>query len=339
MPRQKTPRVRISDVALAAGVSIGTVSNTINHPARVTEATRHVVWNAIQELGFVPNQSARVLMGLPSKVMGLVLLDAQNPFFMQLAQSVERAARNEGYAVLLGNAENIQERERELLTMFTSHQVRGALITPAGGNDSAHVESPPLPIVHLDHDGGLDACSVFVDHELGGRLAAEHLLAMGHERFGFVYGHPVVTQFEQRRRGLYAAVEAAGLTPHDAVLEVSASGIGVESGEAAAALLLERGMPGAIFCCNDLLAFGVMKQLMARGVRVPEDVSVVGYDDIEFAANWIIPLTTIRQPTRLMGEEAARLLIEHAEASGDHVHRSQVLAPELVIRDSTRPKS
>lgn len=327
-------RVRIVDVAAAAGVSIGTVSNTINHPGRVSAATREAVWSAINEMGFIPNQMARVLTGAPSKVIGLIMLDVQSPFFMQLAHSVERAAREEGYAVLLGNSENSAEREIELLTMLTSQRVHGALVTPAGGSMTQLPNWLSLPLVYLDNVGGPDNCSVVVDHKAGGEMAANHLLSLGHETMAFVGGSPNLWQFEQRVEGVRRALVAAGLDPGEALVEVSAEGIGVDSGMAAARLLLESGLPPAIFCGNDMLAFGVFKALTAAKVLVPEDVALVGYDDIEFSANWIVPLSTIRQPTEAMGEMGARLLIEHARGLPAHEHRSVVLQPDLVVRDS-----
>lgn len=326
----------MGDVAMMAGVSIGTVSNTINHPARVSESTRETVWEAIRELGFVPNQLARVLTGAPSKVIGLIMLDVLSPFFTQLAHSVERAAREEGYAVLLGNSENSAERELELVSMLSSHRVHGALVTPAGGRAVQSQDEVSLPLVYLDNAGTAESCSVRVDHLAGGEMAAEHLLGLGHRRLAFVGGRPTLTQFEQRLEGARRALKRAGIAPENALIEVSGDGIGVDSGMQAAELLLGRGLPSAIMCGNDMLAFGVFKALTAAGLRVPDDVSLVGYDDIEFAANWIVPLTTIRQPTVEMGEQAAKLLIEHAEGNPDHRHRSVVMQPVLVVRDSCR---
>lgn len=326
--------VRLHDVAAAAGVSIGTVSNTINHPARVSEHTREVIWSAIHDLGYVPNQIARVLTGAPSRVIGLIMLDVQSPFFMQLAHSVERAAREEGYAVLLSNSENSAERELELLSMLASQRVHGALITPAGNSLVRGTGRLPLPLVYLDNEGTSDSCSVVVNHLRGGELAAQHVLNLGHTRLGFVSGRPMLWQFEQRITGARRALEAAGLDPAESLIEVSDDGIGVDSGMVAGAQLLDRGLPSAILCGNDMLAFGVFKALTAAGIRIPEDVALVGYDDIEFAANWIVPLTTIRQPTVEMGEMAARLLVDHAQARPDHDHQSLVLEPMLIIRDS-----
>lgn len=329
-----TPRVRIMDVATLAGVSIGTVSNTLNHPDRVTPATRDRVLAAIGELGFVPNQQARVLTGARNNTIGLVVVDLLSPFFMEIAHAVERAASKAGYVVIFCNSENERDREADLLHLLTAQRVVGVLLTPAGGSTPGDEDRQGTPLVLIDFEDPAHPCSVRVDHVEGGRLAAQHLIGLGHRRLAFVGGLPDLRQFAQRVEGIKAAMADAGLDPAELV-EVRADGIGVESGEVSAGRLLEGPAPATGVCCgNDMLAFGVYRGLTRAGVRVPEDVALVGYDDVEFAANWIVPLTSIRQPTREMGRLAAELLLEHAADAG-HVHRRLVLRPELIVRRSS----
>ncbi len=334
MHHPRSSRVRIMDVAVAAGVSIGTVSNTLNHPERVTAETRERVMAAVQELGFVPNQQARVLTGAPSRTIGLMVVDLISPFFMEVAHAVEQAASEAGYVVILCNSENLAERQDQRLKLLAAQRVVGALLTPAGGGLPETEATIGLPLVLIDYEGDEHPCSVVVDHIEGGRQAAKHLIDLGHTSLAFVGGLPELRQFEQRVIGMKRAMEEAGLDPAT-LIELRSDGIGVESGEVSATQLLKGStLPTGICCGNDMLAFGVYRRLTRSGVRVPDDMALVGYDDIDFAANWIVPLTSVRQPTREMGRLAAELLLEHA-GDGEHEHRRIVLKPELVVRRSS----
>lgn len=327
-------RATIAQVASRARVSVGTVSNTLNHPERVLPSTRDRVWDTIRELGYVPSQAAQVLSGGPSRTLALVVPDIQSPFFTSLAHSVERTARDSGFSLLLCNSENDSRRELEILNQLSSIPIFGALVSPAA-NTGTVVSEPRVPVVYLDHPGSQGDCAVLVDHIAGGQIATDHLLSLGHRRIGFIYGHPQMRQFEQRLTGMRRALIAAGLNPSRSIIPVASEGIGVESGMSSASKLLEGNVPPAIFCGNDMLAFGVYKELTRRRVRVPEDVSLIGYDDILFAADWIKPLTTVAQPIDIMGSNAAALLIEHAFGRVDHKHRTMMLQPSLVVREST----
>lgn len=334
---RRTPsRVRMGEVAAHAEVSVGTVSNTLNHPDRVSPLTRDRVHAAIRELGFTPNQHARVLMGASSNVIGLVVVDVLSPFFMEIAHAVERAAREAGHVVILCNSENDHAKEFSLLQMLEDQRVRGALLSPAGGGEPTVEGLHGLPVVYLDYEEGPGACSVSVDHVAGGRLAAQHLLSMGHRQLAFVGGRPGLHQFQLRTQGMRDAIIAAGLDPTQALIEVHEDGIGLDSGTMAAQRLIADGLPSGICCGNDMIAFGVFRELQRCGIRVPEDVALVGYDDVEFAESWIVPLTSIRQPTREMGRRAAQLLFEHAADRPDHKHQQIVLQPELIARETSK---
>lgn len=317
---------------------MGTVSNTINHPTRVHPRTRKLVQKAIKDLGFVPNQQARVLTGAASNVMGLVVLDVESPFYMGTAHAIERAVRDRGLVVMLCNSEGELDREAELLSMLAAQHVRGVLLAPTAPEENAarYVDLPKgLPVVLLDFDGGTTHCSVSVDNVAGGALAVRHLISLGHERIAFIGGSASLRQFAQRAIGARMAMTEAGIDPDTNLIEVSSSGIGIRDGQRAVELLLETTLPEAIFCGNDMLAFGVYRGLTAAGIRVPEDVALVGYDDIDFAQNWVVPLTSVRQPIDDLGNTAAELLIEHSARDEAHVHRQVVLQPELVVRRSS----
>jgi LacI family transcriptional regulator len=332
--------VRIQDVAARAGVSVGTVSHTINHPELVSQRTRRAVQRAIKDLGFVPNQQARVLTGAASQVIGLVVLDVVSPFFMEAAKAVERASREAGHVVILCNSDNDPERESDLLRMLAAQRVRGALLTPASTTSGAARDARSagqLSTVFLDYRNSDDDCSVSVDDVAGARLAVQHLLELGHERVAFVGGGRGLRQHTERAEGARQAILAAGLDPTTALVELDQRGLGIQDGVQAAEQLLEGTLPTGVFCGNDMMAFGVYRGLSRAGVKVPDDVALVGYDDIDFAADWIVPLTSVRQPTDELGYRAARLLLEHSAGDGSHAHRQIVLQPELIVRSSSTP--
>jgi LacI family transcriptional regulator len=321
-------------VARLAGVSVGTVSNTINRPQQVRPKTRRAVQEAIDELGFVPNQSARVLSGVSAQVIGLVVPDVASPFFMGVAKAVERAAGEVGHMVMLCNSGNEQASERRLLRMLAAQRVRGALVTPAGAAQPESAED--MPLVFLDHETGASDCSVSVDHFTGERLAARHLLALGHRRLAFVGGPARMWQMALRARGARRELAANGIDPAEALAEYTMPGFGIQDGIAAAERMLAGELPDGILCGNDMLAFGVYRGLARAGARVPEDVALVGYDDVDFAADWIVPLTTVRQPIDELGYRAATLLLEHTgQLPGGHEHRQERLLPELIVRESS----
>lgn len=331
----RSVRVRLSDVAERAGVSLGTVSNVLNHPERVAATTRELVLGAIDELGFVPNQSARVLTGATSNVIALVVLDVMSPFFMEAAHAVERLARETGHVVMLCNSRNDRDLEAELLSVLGGQRVRGVVLVPAPGEDDvAERIRGRLPVVLMDHEGVEDCCSVAVDDVAGAGLAVDHLLGLGHRRLGFVGGPQHLRQMEQRALGMRTALRAAGLDPDEVLIEAYVeTGMGIQAGMEAAERLLAEGLPTGIVCGNDMLAFGVYRALTRAGISVPGDVALIGYDDIDVAADWIVPLTSVRQPTQEMGYRAAQLLLEHT-SDPEHVHQHVRLQPELVVRSS-----
>lgn len=346
-PRAKRPRpnersaqamASIKEVAQHAGVSKSTVSNTLNRPEIVMPETRERVLRSIAELGFIPNQQARQLNGVASQVIGLVVIEANNPFFMEAARAIEDAASEADHVMILCNSAGSKSKEEHFLRLLAGQRVRGVILTPASGGavDRAWLDTHPLPIVFLDHRNTEQDCSVSVDDVSGGALAAEHLLGLGHERIVFVGNVREHRQHAERLRGATGAVAAGGLDPATALVNLHVDGMDVADGLAAVDRILAAGAPpAAIFCANDVLAFGVYRGLAQRGIRAPEDVALMGYDDIDFAADWIVPLTSIRQPTRELGTRAAQLLLAHSSGDPSHTHEQIVLQPTLSVRQST----
>ncbi|MZD04884.1 substrate-binding domain-containing protein [Streptomyces sp. SID5785] len=340
MPERTT--VGIKDVAHAAGVSVGTVSNVLNQPHRVAEPTRRHVQQVIARLGYVRSEYARQLRAGRSRIMALLVLDMGNPFFVDVARGAERAARDAGLGVMLCNSAQNPAEEAEYLSLFAEQRVRGALITPAdpSGATLRDFRRHGIPYVVVDRVAGdEEGCSVAVDDVAGGALALHHLVDAGHRRIAYVSGPPHLRQVQDRREGALRALAEAGL-PASALRELPTERLDVTAGRDAGARLLglaER--PTAVFCANDLLALGVLQALYAAGVRVPEDLAIVGYDDIEFAAAATVPLTSVRQPALTLGTIAADLLLqETGERAADHRHQHVVLRPELVVRGSSRSR-
>jgi LacI family transcriptional regulator len=330
----------IRDVAAEAGVSVGTVSNVLNRPGAVAPATRARVEEAIAALGFVRNESARQLRAGRSRTLGLVVLDVANPFFTDVAHGVEEAVAAEGLAVILCDSAENADRERRYLDLLEEQRVQGILITPVDGVGKRlqQVRQRGIPVVLVDRWASTRSfCSVSVDDVYGGELAATHLVDQGHQCIAFVGGPYRFKQVVDRHDGAKRAVTAAGL-PASALLKVETPALNVASGRDAGAQIAELPTdrrPTAAFCANDLVALGVLQEMTRRRLRVPDDLAIVGYDDIGFAAAAAVPLSSVRQPRDELGRAAAELLIEETSEDPRHTHRQLVFEPELVIRASS----
>jgi LacI family transcriptional regulator len=327
----------IKAVAAHAGVSVGTVSNVLNRPDQVAAATRSRVENAMRELGFVRNSSAGALKAGRSSSLGLIVLDIGNPFFTEVARGVEHAASERGYAVLLCNSDESRGRQDTHLTFLEEQRVGGVLVTPVDA-DLRHIEqlrARGTAVVLLDEPGQDGRCSVAVDDIRGGEIAGEHLLALKRNRIVYVTGPDTIRQCVDRGRGLHKAVSEAGLDAGTVVRRVEIPALNGDEGHKAVERVLADGWPDAVFCANDVVALGVLRGLLEAGVNVPDDVSLVGYDDIEFAATSAVPLTSVRQPALQIGRTAAALLLEEIAQPDTHAHQQVMFRPELVARRST----
>lgn len=328
----------IKDVATHAGVAVGTVSNVLNNPDRVSERTKERVLRAIGDLGFVRNDAARQLRAGHSRTIGLIVLDVGNPFFTSVVRAAEDAAALQGNAVLLGDSGHDTNREANYIDLFQEQRVQGLLLSPVGDvTDRLDLlRERGIPTVLVDRLADESRfSSVAVDDAAGGYLAARHLLDTGRRRLAFVGGTPSIRQVADRLRGAQRAVKE----DPDARLEVlEAEGQTVFAGRSVGEMLVDRGraeLPEGIFCANDLLALGIMQSLtMTHAFRIPQDVALVGYDDIDFAASAVVPLSSIRQPTELLGRTAIELLSEEVESQSSN-HRAVQFTPKLVVRQST----
>jgi DNA-binding LacI/PurR family transcriptional regulator len=336
----------IREVARRAGVSVGTVSNVLNRPDLVAEATRDRVRAAIAELGFVRNESARRLRQGPPRAsdrrtaeprplaFGIVVEDLTNPYATDVAYGAEHTLNEAGHDALWLSSDHSADKEKRSLEMLVEHQATGVLITPVGlntaGIDRLRAASG-MVVVLIDHSGP-DVCSVRVDHVAGGDIAAAHLMARGHERIAFVTGAPAPLPVVERGEGAARTLAKAG---GGEMITMMQQALSPTEGQDAAQRLVEMDpRPTGVFCANDLLAIGLINELIRLGVRVPDDIAVVGYDDIELAASSAVPLTTVRQPRLAVGEEAAELALAEVAEGESHKHRQVILTPELVIRES-----
>ncbi|MDT7771822.1 MAG: LacI family transcriptional regulator [Pseudonocardiales bacterium] len=325
-------------VAARAGVSLGTVSNVLNRPGLVSEATRSRVLAAITELGFVRNESARQLRGGSSRTLAYVVLDASNPFFTDVANGMQEGADAAGLALFLCNSGQSGERQAAYLDLLEQQRVEGILITPVDAADPRldALAARGTPVVLVDRAAGPGRCSVTVDDVLGGDLAVTHLLETGHRKIAFVGGPLPIGQVVDRIAGAERAIARAG-AGELTVLETAALNVaeGRRAGERLAGLPAAR-RPTAAFCANDLLALGLLQRMVGLGLRVPDDLAIVGYDDIEFAKAAAVPLTSVSQPRQLLGTTAAELVLAESRDGPDHQHRQLVFDPELIVRASTR---
>ncbi len=331
-------RVGIKEVALTAGVSIGTVSNVLNCPDRVSPPTRARVISVIEALGYVRLAGARQLRGTArSQLLALYGVDLTNPRESALAAGVERAAGEAGLGVLVCGGDRGSGRVGHEVALLASLEVRGVILAARAGAEwtRAACEEWGMTCVVAGPDlTPQDACSVTVDDRAGGRAAAAHLVGQGHRSVVLVSilgSDPVM---HRRRQGVLEGLEESG-GETVRIRELAAKSVSVGAGRDAGQRLL--GLvprPTAVVCVHDLPALGLMQALHEAGVRVPHDVAVVGYEDLVFAEAAVVPLTSVRWPAHALGMRGGRLLIEHtAQEAHEHVH--EVLTPELVVRRST----
>ncbi|MEX2011898.1 MAG: LacI family DNA-binding transcriptional regulator [Chloroflexota bacterium] len=332
----------IGDVAARARVSTATVSRVLSGTGGARPATRERVEEAARVLGYRPSGVARSLKLRTTRTYGLIVTDIENPFFPQLVRAVEDAARADGYAILLCNAADDPDREGAYLDLLVDRRVDGVIIAASslGGRHLEWLAAAPLPVVLVNCSApGVRLPSIASDNVAGGRLAAEHLLSLGHRRIGALTAPPRNADAPDRLRGFRAGLEGAGLDP--AAVPVASGDAGVAGGERAMRELLDAA-PGTtgVVAYNDLMAIGAMRAVRANGRLVPEDVSVVGFDDVDLAAFVDPPLTTIAQSTADMGRWAVARLADAVSSNGNGASPgapiAEVILPvRLVVRGST----
>ena len=323
----------IREVARQAGVSVATVSNVLNHPHLVAAPKRDRVRAVISELGYVRNEPARQLRAGRSRTIALVVLDVANPYFTDLARGAARLAAEHDLMVMICNSDGDPIQEHRNLDQLEQLRVLGVLIAPLQ-EDNPHLgrlTDRGTPVVLLDRHAGQEQCSVAVDDVLGGQLVGAHFLERGHVHVAFVGGP--LSQVEDRHAGLREALDGRAL-----ITPISRPVLSVDEGRAAGEQLARMPpsqRPTAAFCANDLAALGLLQEVTRQGIRVPADLAIVGFDDIDLAAAAPVPLSSVRLPRELVGRAAVELLLDEVALKDLHNHQHLVFEPELVVREST----
>ena len=326
--------VTIKDIAQAAGVSPSTVSRALSDHPRISAGTKERVRQLARDMGYTPSVLARGLVTRHTATIGVVVTTVSDPFLAPLVRGIEEVAYGDGYSVFISNAHRDRERELEVVQSFYERRVSGIIV--AGSQiDQEYLELCdrfPLPIVLFN-------CrtypySVSTDNVLGARWAVEHLLQLGHRRIVYIANQRSRRANLDRLAG-YQQMLAEGETPADQSLVIESDGTMQGGAEAVQELLALPQPPTAFFCFNDMTAMGVIHALRQAGVRVPQDKSVVGFDDLDLLTYFSPPLTTVRQPTYRLGRRAIQILL--ALIQGQQGLRPEILPAELVVRETTGP--
>lgn len=326
----------VKEIAAAANVSVATVSRALQRPEIVSEATRQHIQEVVKRLGYTPNALARNLRTARTRLIVALLPDIANPFFSEVIRGIEQVAHESGYSVLLGETQSSLVREQAYADMVAARQADG-IITMSHRVPAIPMQGR-LPVVNAceyvkDHQ----ISSVYVDNIAAAGIAVDYLVMLGHRDIAFIGGPPSSPICVDREQGYRLALQRADIAINSAL--IAAGDFSIEAGERAIELLLsQRQSFTAVFCSNDEMAIGAMRALSAHGLRVPEDVSVVGFDDIRFARYTTPTLTTMAQPKNALGREAMAMLIELLN-DPDVPPRKRVLSADLVVRGSTAPRA
>jgi len=320
-------------VAQHAQVSVTTVSHVINGTRFVSEEAKARVQAAIEALHYVPSAVARSLKSSRTHTVGMMIPNNSNPYFAEIIRGIEDTCFAAGFNVILCNSDDDPHKQAAYVRVLSEKQVDGLIVLSSGGDPELldTLRGAPMPQVVVDREiDDLAADLVEVDHEGGARLAVDYLVSLGHARIACIAGPLALSPARQRVQGWRSALQAAGLACDDAL--VADGGFTAAGGFAAMrALLVYR--PSAVFASNDLMAIGALCAAAEAGLRVPQDLSMIGFDDIALAAYSNPPLTTIAQPKHQTGELAAQLLMQRIAQPGRPLQR-EILRPSLVLRRS-----
>lgn len=338
----KTQRATITDVARQAGVSKATVSAVINDSSSVKGSTRDRVLAAIDVLNYRPSQVTRSA-ARKTKSIGLLIKEIDNPYYAEVVLGARAHANEQGYTLLVASSEGDYDAERRAVELLQSKDVEGLIATPVLDEhaDLSHffeLKRRNFPFVLLEGVRGVPASLVDVDNRDASRKAVEYLIKQGHTRIVHFAGPKYSMHSEERLEGVRRAYSASHLmfTENGAI----EAGAHLEDGYRAALSLFRKRnaaqRPTAVTCYNDLVAIGVCRALQELKLRIPDDVSVIGFDDIPLLEYLPVPLTTVRMPKAAMGEIAARMLIRHIESKTVIPPQKVLLESELVVRQSTR---
>lgn len=338
-------RATIKDVAQKSGYSIATVSLVMNNKnVSIPQETRDKIWKAADELDYRPNQLAVSMITKKTNVLGLIIPDNSNLFFADLSKAIEVAARRAGYNLIYGNSNNNSKRDIEYLKMFVDRRVDGIIYAKSTAlnceNDRDCIrffQKTTTPIVAVDRvveDGNVS--SIVLDHFLGGYLAARHLLQSGHTRIGCYTGPHNLNSSQERLNGCKFAFSEFDVPFDDSLVYEGTYQIGNEC--SALAYFINKGAT-AIFAFNDIMAYGIYREARQANLSIPQDLSVIGFDDTFFSEIIQPSLTTVRQPVRQMGECVVETLLKLIQKGGDSKRHNYMFKPELIIRDSVASPS
>lgn len=332
-------RVTIREVAALAGVSASTVSNVLNHPHRVLPETVHRVEEAMTELGWIRNQIAQQLRGGGRSLAVGAVIGELAPNTVELLDVSRRALDGSGYVLQITSSNRQLEHESRQIDLFEQQGVRGMLLSPIQNHPSYlhRLRRLHVPVVVLGRGSTSgELCTVSTDDFSGGRIAVEYLRRLGHRQIAVVGGRSVNPHVQARRTGARAGARS-GASLTIVSTDRYDEGAGLDAAHRIAAQEA-RDRPTAVFAINDRVAVGLQRGLQLAGLRIPLDISIIGYDDIPQAKTAPVALTTIHSPRDRIGAEAAALLLEEIAAADNqvtHVHRHLLLQPELIVRDST----
>ncbi len=327
--------VTLEEIAQQAGVSRSTVSRALHDDARISEKTKTRVLSVADRLGYVPNYIAQSLSNNRTKTIGMVITHPSNPFVWRVIEGVELAAHEQGYSVFLSTARNDRNRESEVMQAFLRRRVDGIIITSSHMRHFYHQRSFDIdtPIVLINEQfPDSDFRSVANDDYEGARLATRYLVSLGHRSIGYISSADRPKSNKRRYDGYVNVMMESDLEPLSEFQTNAAALTDLETGFNAAEAVLQSGLT-AVFCYNDRIALGLLAKLYRRGISVPDDLSVLGFDDIDEAPYAVPALTTIRQPMVQLGYTAIEMLTRLL--NGDRVE-NQVLGCELIVRESTR---
>lgn len=330
----------ILDVAQLAGVSPSTVSRYLNGSGRVSGKSQAAIREAMEKLGYRPDTTARAMRTGRTYSIVVLVPDMANPYFVEIANAVERYVAPQGYSVIVCNTDEDPDRERTLIEAVVSRNVDGLIIIPSN-RTAANIVSlaQDVPVVVLDRPQAADLVfTVAGDNLSGGKLAATHLLELGHRSIAFLSGPPTIPTHGERYRGFREALDSYGVAMNPGLFWAAEAS--VKGGEEGVDRALSQGAGEftAIVASSDLLAIGAMRALRARGINVPEDVSVVGYDNIALSEYVFPSLTTIDQSKQEMGRLAAEMLLAHLESQTPLPASATLLPPRLVVRSTSCPR-
>lgn len=330
------PRPSITDVAELAKVSTATVSRVLNNNGTVKPHLHERVMLAIEQLHYEPSGIARNMRNQSTQTIGFIISDIQNPFFTDMVRAIEESAYRLHYTLLLGSSANLDEKERLYLELLAKERVAGFIVVPTSQDPATYEFRRPMPLVFVDDKvKGVKADAVLLDNHWGGYEAAKHLLELGHQRIGLIAAPPMDIVTVEREEGFAQALVDAGIAVNPQLITFGNKAKEEGGYRAAMELLSLRPRPTALFAVNNVRTLGMLRAINELGLRIPDDISVVGFDDSPWLSLLSPPLTTISQPIYEMGEEAVRLLMRRINEGMDYPIVVTRMAPTFIKRQST----